>query len=138
MDEKESRSDRARYHENTRDVYHALHGTDAEQAPFLMNKDVFMFAAVLGFRRGTRKSLEAGRKEGIRMEVFSDKDRDILKAIALADANNIRILEKKPNEIISSEVLSIAEEYANAGIEELRTLISITGFSLWNIVDIIL
>lgn len=138
MEDKEVRSDRARIHENTRDVYNALNGSDVEQSPFVTNKDIFMLAACIGYKNEKRLPLETGKKEGIRMEVFSEKDRDILKGIALAETNDIHVLDRSPNEIMSGDVLTIAEEYAHGGIDELRSLIvQKPGLALWNLVDLI-
>jgi dnd system-associated protein 4 len=131
------RSDRARMHENTRDVYSALNTGDPLQGPFHTNKDIFMLAASVGFSKKNKKPLEPGKKEGIRLEVFTEKDRDLLKAIALAHTNDIHVLAKQPDDIISPQVLTIAEQYAHGGIEELRALlIEKPGHKLWNLVDL--
>lgn len=141
MEELESRSDRARIHDSTRDVYEALTGgNDPEQTPFFSLKDVFMVACSIGYKKGKsmRKPLETGKKEGIRMEVFTEKERDVLKGIALAETGDIKVLEKKPDELISGKVLTIAEEYANGGIEELRSMvIEKPGYALLNLVALI-
>ena len=136
METLEQRSDRARYLESTRDIYEALTtGSDPEQAPFPLMKDVFMYAACIGFKKGIRRPLPPGKKEGIRMDVFSERDLNILKGIALAETGDIHALERKAAEPVSGQVLNIAEEYAQAGMEELRIILNKPGYILMNLVD---
>lgn len=138
--ETQIRTDRARIHESVRDIYTKLtEGGNVEEAPFYSLKDVFMVAACLGYNKGNHKSFPPGKiASTIRAEVFKEKELDILKAIALAHTNEIRVLEKGHDEIVSSQVLTIAEEYAHGGIEEVNNLIvEKPGYSLMNLVDLI-
>ena len=98
-----------------------------------------MMAAIMGFNKGVRRPLEEGRAEGMRTEVFSENDLEIMKALAVAETGDVAVLERRTTEVLSSEVLTIAEEYAHGGIEELkRQLIDTPGDTLTNLVDLML
>ncbi|MEL6850059.1 MAG: hypothetical protein AAFP92_16165 [Bacteroidota bacterium] len=113
-----------------RDIYNALtQGDNVEQAPFETNKDVFMLAACMGYRRDMRKPLPSGKKADIRLEVFSENDKDILKGIVLASGGDVELLE-------NFGYLDIIEEYAYAGIYEVKVrLMDTAGLALWNFVE---
>lgn len=139
MEEVSTRTDRARIHESVREIYEQLsQKTESEQHPFSSLKDVFVIAACLGYNNNRRKKFPSGKVAStIRSEVFTDKDRSLLKAIALAATDDINVLEKKSDEAISPEVLTIAEEYAHGGIEEIRNLVvEQPGYNLWNLVEL--
>ncbi len=127
-----SRSDRVIIDEAVISVYHELVGSSTSQvedAPFRTLKDVFMLAAVLGYRRGTRRPVPSSSRHSIRKEVFSDNDYHLLKAIAIATTGDVEVLMSQ------GEVLSIAEEYAQAGIHEVKAeLLDQVGRPLWNLV----
>lgn len=104
--------------------------TGTMPSPFRMMKDAFMWAAVLGYEMGDRRPL-TGKREGIfRWSVFTTQvDVPLLKAIAVADSGDLNILTSQ------DAILTIAEEYANAGIHELRArLLDTEGRPLWNLV----
>lgn len=105
---------------------------EAESAPFATLKDVFMMAACVGHRLGTRRPLPSGAKTQIRREVFTEADMALLKAIAIADTGDVQVL------MHLGEVLTIAEEHAHAGIHELkRHLLDQPGRPLWNLVELV-
>ena len=88
--------------------------TSDDEAPFKTMKDLFMLAANVGFSRGRRVPL-SGRREIFRWPVFSSQeDIPILRAISIAETGDTTIL------VDQAHVVLIAEEYANAGIEEVR------------------
>lgn len=108
-------------------------GTDPITVPFKTMKDVFLWAASLGYARGERRPL-AGRKLTIfRWAQFSPQtDIPLVKAISLADRNDINIL------LYQDDMLNIVEEYANVGIHELHTnLFEVHGQPIFNLTNLI-
>ena len=133
-----SRSDRINIDDTVMEIYNLLKlelgrekGTsDLDEAPFNTFKDIFMYAACLGYQNRSRKKLSPGKKTTIRREVFSESDFAILKAIAISDANDVKVLSN------IGEIITIAEEYAYAGIFQLKELlIEQNGRPLWNLVS---
>lgn len=107
-------------------------GTDPVTVPFKTMKDVFLWAAVLGYKRGERRPI-AGKKLTIfRWAQFnSQTDIPVVKAISLADGNDISVL------VGQDEMLIVIEEYANVGVHDLRsTLFDQHGQPLWNLVKL--
>lgn len=127
-----SRSDRVNIDEALISIYHELtEGNNIEQAPFRTLKDVFMLAAVLGYRRGSRRPAPSSTRHTIRKEVFSENDYNLLKAIAIATTGDVEVLMSQ------GEILNIAEEYAQAGIHEVKAeLLDQGGRPLWNLVSL--
>jgi dnd system-associated protein 4 len=106
-------------------------GLDPVSVPFKTMKDVFMWAASLGYKRGERRPI-AGKKQTIfRWAQFSSQtDLPVVKAISLANINDISVL------LSQDEMLNVVEEYANAGIHDLRSrLYDEHGQPLWNLVE---
>lgn len=128
-----SRSDRVSIDEAVMDIYRELsEGSSIEQAPFRTLKDVFMLAVVLGYRRGSRRPTPPSSRHTIRKEVFSDNDYHLLKAIAIATTGDVEVLMSQ------GEVLTIAEEYAQVGIHEVKAeLLEQAGRPLWNTVALL-
>lgn len=107
-------------------------GTDPVTVPFKTMKDVFMWAASLGYKRGERRPI-AGKKLTIfRWAQFSSQtDIPVIKAISLSDGDSINVL------LSQDELLNVVEEYANAGIHDLRSrLFDEHGQPLWNLINI--
>ncbi len=106
-------------------------GKNPEESPFLTMKDLFMLAACTGFQMGQRKPL-VKREQPFHYSVLTESDDiPILKAIAIATTNDVLVLSD-PDQIID-----IAEQYANAGIAELRSVVADNaGQPLWNLVDV--
>jgi dnd system-associated protein 4 len=128
-----SRSDRVYTDEATSEIYRNLKsGSDSgvEEAPFETFKDIFMWAACYGYQNGRRiRTNKVGNE--IRISVFSEEDKAILKAIAIAATEDVGVLAN------FGEVMAIAEEYANGGIYSLKAdLIDQRGRPLWNLVSI--
>lgn len=107
--------------------------SDSLSVPFSTMKDVFMWAACIGFQLGMRKEIVGKRRMIFRWAQFSQQtDIPILKAIAIADRGDVSVL-LNPN-----EMMKIAEEYANAGIRELRSIVlEGNDLPLWNLVNML-
>jgi dnd system-associated protein 4 len=119
--------------EAVHDIYKQLtEGNDPVGVPFRTMKDVFMWAACLGQRMGERRPLTGKRLVVFRWAQFTPQtDIHLLKALAIADSGDVNVL------LGQDEILSIAEEYANAGIYELRaSVLDEYGQPLWNLVSI--
>lgn len=103
-----------------------------ETTPFLTMKDVFMWAVALGVKEGERRPLSGSREQIFRWEQFSpDIDVPALKAIALAETGEVEVLLRE------DQILRIAEEYANAGIHEIkREIVDQPGEALWNLAQL--
>lgn len=77
------------------------------------NKHVFIMALIVGFREKRRVKLDK-RFGFIRSEYLSREEESIIKAIAVAEKEDLDILLDK------KKVYSIAEEYAAGGIRLLK------------------
>ncbi len=108
-------------------------GKDIEKAPFATMKDVFMLAVCLGYHRGQRKPIAGKQQQIFHWAQFSDQiDVPILKAIAIAVTGDVLVLSD------FGQVVEIAEEYANAGIHEVRThVVDYGGEPLWGLVELV-
>jgi dnd system-associated protein 4 len=105
-------------------------GKNAEDSPFLTMKDLFMLATCIGFRMQQRKPF-VKREQPFHYSVFTEaEDIPILKAIAIATTGDVSVLAD-PDQIVQ-----IAEEFANAGIGEIRAVVADNaGLPLWNLVE---
>ena len=76
--------------------------------------EIFLFAMAIGLRRGERKKLESPYPLVV-CSGFRPKDRAMIVSVAL---------KEKGQEVLAdrNEIRKIAEEYANAGIEEVIEL----------------
>jgi dnd system-associated protein 4 len=132
MPEATRSSGRVSIESSVHDIYKQLTGgKDAELSPFSTMKDIFMLAACVGFEKRQRKPLGKGKEQPFHYSVFSEKtDIPILKAIAIATTQDIQVLAN------FDEIMSIAEEYANSGIQDIRMyVVDQTGQPLWNLVE---
>lgn len=107
--------------------------TTGDEAPFKTMKDLFMLAAAVGQARGQRTPITRQR-EIFRWPVFSlQEDVPVLRAIAIAETGSTQVL------VDQDQVLTVAEEYANAGIEQIkREVVDQPGTSLDNLVGYLL
>ena len=103
---------------------------NSEAAPFLLMKDVFMWAVASGVKNGRRLPLEGGRTQIFRWDQLSqDLDIPVLKALAVMETGEVEVL------VHEDQVLRIAEEYANTGIRQMKEeLVDQPGQPLWNLV----
>lgn len=129
------RTDRIYIDRSVMDIYQQLKSEKSvplDQAPFDTFKDVFMLAACLGYQNGRRSKLPSGEKTDIRVSIFKENDMVLLKAIAIAETGDVEVLSRQ------GEILVIAEEYAHAGIQDVKTrLLDERGKSLWNLVELV-
>lgn len=129
------RTDRIYIDESVIEIYRQLRigtNTQPEESPFETFKDIFMLATCLGYNSGQRSKLPSGNKHDIRVSVFTQNDLALLKAIALADTGDMTILSR------FSEILVIAEEYAQTGIYDVKGyLLDERGRPLWNLISLI-
>ena len=88
-----------------------------EDGIFDNNKDLFLFAASLGYKDKKRRPL-LKRDNEIPLSVFqkSKDNLDFIDLIALGDTKDVYILDWDDEEIIDQK-LTIIEEYANRGLE---------------------
>ncbi len=128
-----SRRDRVYIDDTVMDIYRELtDDPNPEQSPFTTFKDVFLLAACLGLQNGRRKQLSSGARTTIRLDVFREEGMGLLKAIAIADTGDVAVLRQL------GDVLTIAEEYAHAGIYDVKTqLLDERGRPLWNLVGLL-
>ncbi len=116
------------------DIYKQLtEGGNMLDVPFKTMKDVFMWAVCLGAQQGQKMPLTGKRISIFRWAQFDPQiDVPLLKAIAIAESGDVSILLRR------NDILNIIEEYANAGIYELRARIfDEFGQPLWNLVSMV-
>jgi dnd system-associated protein 4 len=108
------------------DIYQKL--SEGEDAVFNQLKDVFLMAACIGYKNNQRKKLSKRGKE-FPWSVFNGStDESIINAIALSETNNFRVVIDQQNEG-DEDRETIIEEYANAGIEYLKSQVLDKGGS---------
>ncbi len=115
-------------------IYKTLtEGNNIHTVPFRTMKDVFMWAVCLGVQQGKRRPLTSKKTTIFKWtQLDAQIDIPLLNAIAIVESGDINIL------LHQTDILNIAEEYANGGIYELReTLLIESGQPLWNLVDIL-
>jgi dnd system-associated protein 4 len=95
-------------------------------------KDVFLLAACLGLQIGRRTPLKERQELFLTSYLNSSPDLTVLRAIAIAETGQVDVVTSQ------NDVLTIAEEYANTGFEELRRRVLRAGVPLENLVDLVL
>lgn len=108
-------------------------GTDPVTVPFKTMKDVFLWAVTLGYKRGERRPIAGKKLTVFRWAQFNPQtDLPVIKAISLADEENVSIL------LSQDEMLNVVEEYANAGIHHVRSqLFEDLGQPLWKLISLL-
>lgn len=106
---------------------------DPLSIPFSEMKDVFIWAACLGFQLQLRKRISGKRRVIFRWTQCDPRtDVPILRAIAIAETSDVNVL------LNQGEIMNIVEEYANGGIHELRAnVLEGRDLPLWNLVSMI-
>lgn len=104
-------------------------GKDDQTSALPTLKDAFVFAACLGWARDRRTPLAKRQHVGF-WRSFDSRDATLLQAIAIAETGDPAVIADQ------GKVISIAEEYANGGIDLLlsydradrdRTLVALAG-----------
>jgi dnd system-associated protein 4 len=91
---------------------------------FRTMKDVFMLAFALGAAKGVPVPLSKSR-EIFDTSVFSEEDWATIEAVAISEFKDLRVLQSPDDDMRSNaEVLKMAEEYANAGIQDVKGMIT--------------
>ena len=135
MPDETSNRDTIAIDETVHEIYKQLtEGNYVQSVPFRTMKDVFMWAVCLGAQRNKRKSLVGKKIPIFRWAQFDAQiDIPLLKAIAIANSEDVSILLKR------NEILTLAEEYANGGIYDLRdSLLGEGDLPLWNLVELLI
>ena len=135
------RRDRVYCEKSQIEIYRDLAGTSesgrksprgADLPPFKSLKDAFLTAVCLGVKVGRRIPLKQ-RHELALVSYFNDhQDMAVLRAIAIAETGRVEVLADQ------NQVLTIAEEYANAGFEELRRTAWGVALPLQHLVELLL
>lgn len=93
---------------------------DKDDGPFEHLKDVFVFAATLGYHYERRKPIEGERQHvGFWHYLVESRDVPLLQSLAVAETEGLEVLGDQ------GEIILIAEEYANGGIDLLDQMRSI-------------
>ena len=134
MNEESIVRDTVNIDDSVHDIYKRLtEGNDPVDVPFQTMKDVFMWAASLGYQQSERKPIRGKRTTIFRWAQFSSQtDIPLIKAMAIADSGDVDVLMRQ------EDVLTAVEEYANAGIMALESRLSnANDQNLWNLVDLL-
>lgn len=104
---------------------------EKETPPFESMKNLFMLATFIGYRNKKRVPLAKGT--GIfNWQTFSTDEVSLLYALAVTEANGVEVLTD------TSEILSIAEEYANGGILQIEEEVKeMPGDKIENLLDLL-
>jgi dnd system-associated protein 4 len=105
------------------------------RSPFENEYDVFIAAACFGFNNGIRLPINTGKAHSPfkRGNFDKQKHEPFLYALALAETGDEKVLGDWDN------VLTIAEEYANGGIDDLyEQTLGQAGGAVNNLIDIML
>ena len=101
-----------------REIYDRLMEKDS---PFSMSeiktKHLFMLAMAIGVYERKKTGIKEGERDGagfFRTEYLSDREKSLIKAIAIADTGGFEVLLDK------KKVYAIAQEYAAGGIVSLK------------------
>lgn len=104
--------------EDTHDIYKKL-TLDNELKLFPTMKDLFLVSAALGFFYGNKKPLTK-RKDIFKKHIFNELiDIPFLFAIVFSETKDKSVFGDE-----TVDIVSIVEEYANAGIREIANIVS--------------
>ena len=107
--------DRIYINESHHGIYKDL-TTEKEDSPqpFKTMKDLFLLAALIGYRQEKRLTLEHGIGIFSWAQFSAQEDVPVLRSLAIAETGDVNVLANQ------DELLTIAEEYANGGIVEIQ------------------
>ena len=101
---------------------YASPSTKKEERPLFSRMiDLFLFAAVYGFKHCKPQKISPKPERPFRWSNFNDDDSTLIKAIALNVTKDAEVILNK------EKMLRIVEEYANGGIDELISIIEEPG-----------
>ncbi len=119
------------------DSYHATYEdltteNNGAVQPFKTMKDVFLLAALIGYRSGRRTVLENRRGIFSWAQFTPQEDVPVLQALTIAETGGVEVLRDR------DKLLTIVEEYANSGILEIKAQIAETpGNRIGNLVGLL-
>ena len=95
-------------------------------------KDLFLLAALIGYRQEKRLTLEQGTGIFAWAQFSAQEDVPVLRALAIAETGDVNVLANQ------DELLTIAEEYANGGIAEIQEQVAeMPGNRIANLVGLL-
>ena len=105
-----------------------------EFPPFESMKNIFMLAIFIGYNEKKRIPLGKDKEMIFAWARFSpEEDVPMLRSLALAETEDVEVLTNQ------DQILTIAEEYANGGIIEIRKQIEdMPGDRITNLVNLLL
>jgi dnd system-associated protein 4 len=110
--------------------------TSGERPIFSTKWSLFMFAAILGFKHGSRcKLTKTDQGKAIRTEQFANNDmcfNGVLNLMTLLEKEDERLLVS--NEENDDLKVTIFEEYVNGGLSLLKEKLETSSFSLDSII----
>jgi len=136
-----TKRDRAYVEESQIEEYRRLAGlregsrkvTSGDQlSPFKSLKDVFLLAACIGLKIRRRTALKKREEIFFTSYLQNIPDLAVVRAIAIAETGDVRVLASL------NDVMTIAEEYATTGFEEMRHSLTRPGVPLENLVELLL
>ena len=97
MNEERIVRDTVHIDDSVHDIYKRLtEGNDPVDVPFQTMKDLFMWAASLGYQQGERKPIRSKRTTIFRWAQFSSQtDIPLIKAMAIADSGDVEVLMRQ-------------------------------------------
>jgi len=118
--------DRIYIDESHHEIYVALTPSKEKELPreeghkslFASMKNVFMLAVFIGYRQKKREPLKNKVSIFSWAQLSDEKDVPLLRALALAETKQLEVLANQ------GEILTVAEEYANIGIIEIKEKIA--------------
>lgn len=106
--------------------------TEGVFQPFKTMKDLFLFATLVGYRRGERIILERGVGIFAWAQFSAQEDIPVLRSLAIAETGDVTVLANQ------DELLTITEEYANSGIVEIQEQVAeMPGNRIANLVGLL-
>ncbi len=91
-----------------------------DTGPLEQMKDVFLLAAAVGYRKQLRRPIEDERQHVGFWHYFSEaRDVPLLQCIAVAETQDVAVMGDR------NTIVSIAEEYANGGIDLLKDMLQV-------------
>jgi len=124
------------YYEKKEDIWDPLVSSDSDISVFKSYKDLFVFAVCVGYVNNDRKSLSENRKQGeIRWEYLTRENKMVIDSVALSESSDPKLLIDSNQDYLDKKV-TIAEEYANGGIDILKNeLLEKPGSPLENLIS---